>query len=212
VADSEYQAHEINDFQDVVCIPDVAGKRLGLRHGAKGPILWYRGVENSAEHRLLPSLYRSVDHRAEIHLCQSFQLHAEMRHERCPARDDLGGWLCLMQHYGLATRLLDWSGALLTATYFAVAHNRHSGDGRDEEDSAVWVLDPAALNFRFCSRSGLYSLSHPAMQPMLKRAFGIEQGEDEDRAVAIVPAQFDIRLMVQQSFFTLHGEVISKGV
>lgn len=45
----------------------------------------------------------------------------------------------LAQHYGLPTRMLDWSFNPLIAAYFAT-----SGD--DTEDAAVWALDANALN------------------------------------------------------------------
>src|SRR5690606_36926394 len=55
-------------------------------------------------------------------------------------RDDWE-WLFLMQHYGVPTRLLDWTDSPLVALFFAV----YNVD-RDDRDASLWVLLPAALN------------------------------------------------------------------
>lgn len=62
-----------------------------------------------------------------------------------PSRpSDDWGWLSVGQHYGLPTRLLDWSTNPLVALYFAV-------QGRHSDDAVLWayrvkpsdLLDPA---------------------------------------------------------------------
>lgn len=45
----------------------------------------------------------------------------------------------LMQHYGIQTRLLDWSENALIALYFAVSSN-------DDNDGRIWILKPFELN------------------------------------------------------------------
>ncbi len=49
-------------------------------------------------------------------------------------------WLALMQHYGLPTRLLDWSTNMLVGLYFAV--------NKDEDiDGSLYVLDAGCVSF-----------------------------------------------------------------
>ena len=47
-------------------------------------------------------------------------------------------WRYLMQHYGLQTRLLDWSKNALTALYFAI---RKYDVKSEQKSAAVWVLN-----------------------------------------------------------------------
>lgn len=48
--------------------------------------------------------------------------------------------LAIAQHYGLPTRLLDWSFSPLVATYFAVR------DGDTDHDAAIWAADYRQLH------------------------------------------------------------------
>lgn len=61
-------------------------------------------------------------------------------------------WYFLMQHYRAPTRLLDWIGGALLALYFATKDNSKERElrkkaGRAACDAAMWVVDPAWLNW-----------------------------------------------------------------
>ena len=79
------------------------------------------------------------------------QVHNYVHH--LPSVDDRAGWLALMQHYGVPTRLMDWTQSPYVALYFAVEEkprgletNRHGGNDHEktpkgERCSAVWAID-----------------------------------------------------------------------
>jgi FRG domain len=69
--------------------------------------------------------YRQADERV---LFDDFRREAK-RFERGYGFEILE-WLALAQHFGLPTRLLDWTTNPLTAAWFAVANEHQSNDGR----------------------------------------------------------------------------------
>jgi len=126
-----------------------------LRVNRKGP-LWYRGC-GKLSHELQPSLYRHKNSKTiedfmnlEKVLLARFQQRSIPFHSRSLA--DPWEWLFFMQHYGVPTRLLDWSESPLMALFFAVTSARHSLGSRGRpvfnNDACIWILDPEKWNKR----------------------------------------------------------------
>jgi len=103
-----------------------------------------------------------------------------------------------MQHYGLPTRLLDWSESPLVAAYFAV----EDLNGHDEE-GAIWGLDPVKFNLNQGVKYPILSPSHPLTNELFEAAF--KYGPHINKILPIIGDHIDVRHLVQQSMFTLHG-------
>ena len=100
-------------------------------------IKWFRG-HSHADWSLRPALVRRRKTlKAEPTLIARFRQSATLLLQPTPSTE--WEWLTIMQHYGVPTRLLDWTGSPLAATYFAAS-------AHPKRDGAIWVLDPVALN------------------------------------------------------------------
>jgi len=100
---------------------------------------WFRG-EASINFTLLPTICRPpCTPDKEQGLNKRFRQNAFPFLEYVPRTE--WEWLFLMQHYGVQTRLLDWSEHPLVALYFVVHdQNRWTEDGR------IWCLLPKVYN------------------------------------------------------------------
>jgi hypothetical protein len=159
---------------------------------------WWRG-HAVAGWALVPSVYRDDRAKHEQDLVSRFQLRAGTRHGRCPQHEDAPAWLFLMQHYGLPTRLLDWSEALLVAAYYVIENPTY-----DDEDGAIWALDAGGLNQLHGHGPYIYGPRSPEIAPLFNQPFN-RYADSDERIVAVGTEEMDPRQMVQQSAFTLHG-------
>lgn len=169
---------------------------------------WYRGQHNS-QWGLLPSIYRRGDNepntgRFERSLAHTFRSRAGMRHGHTPNFEDIPAWISLMQHYGLPTRLLDWSRSPLIACYFAIERYLYESDV-EPIDACVWCLDPYTLNTLQQRGEFTVTIDSGKCRDLIEGAFYHDGGVESEIIQAVMASETDIRMFVQQGAFTIHN-------
>jgi hypothetical protein len=167
-------------------------------------IRWFRG-QRSASWDVLPYIWRDYSDEDERNFTNRFRTRAAIRRPESPAADDYAGWLSLMQHYGLPTRLLDWTRSPLIAAYFAV-RNYRKGD-TEPRDAVVWVLRPHTQNPCEGYENLTYPIDSRAAVEMIQPAFRSTVPEN-GKVLAVMAVESDIRMFVQQGAFTIHSDRI----
>jgi hypothetical protein len=164
--------------------------------------IWFRGHARSSW-KLDPTLSRKNKLDAELKVTKRFKQNAFQFLTHIPQQE--WEWMFLMQHYGVPTRLLDWTENPLVGLYFAT---REDGFYANEKkpSAALWCLFPRKLN----EMSGIAMRS-----PDDILAFGEEdelddylpsrvgEGISSKNPLAIIaPRQFG-RVVAQQGVFTI---------
>ena len=169
---------------------------IGLAANQLTPGLkWWRG--QPMDMPLVPSAFRSTSTLAEFNYLNHFRRSAAARYANAPGYEDLADWLALAQHYGLPTRLLDWSESLATALYFAA-------EKCDEQDGVLWILSPFRLNRAHVGLEAVGLLGSDRTTNLVKDAFTDEPDKATESVLATYPHQRDVRHIVQQTVFTIH--------
>jgi hypothetical protein len=168
----------------------------------EGHVLWYRG-HASADWDVLPSIWRRYSAAEERNLTNRFRSRAAIRYSSAPVYQARTSWLSLMQHYGLPTRLLDWTRSPLIAAYFALEQSS-SGSAADCTDAAIWVLWPHRLNASQGFQPVTPSIDAYLCGKMIEPAF-IDSATENDKILAAMSAETDMRIFVQQGCFTIHS-------
>jgi FRG domain-containing protein len=110
------------------------------------------------------SLYHLDRAEVEADLLFRFQQQAPQYLTHLPAQPDRASWLAMMQHYGVPTRLLDWTGSPYAGMYFALEEEPL----KEEKRSALWAIDMDWLKAK--GDELLFSRENPALpsEPALR--------------------------------------------
>lgn len=192
---------------------------------------WFRGESGKLSLALRPKI-ASYKTNEENHLLQSFRRQAGGI-ANVPDRKHTDMWLFLAQHYGVPTRLLDWTEGALMALYFAI--------NKGKAHPRVYMLNPRKLNeFAGVETKKLnfplsWAYTYASLYvdlawqnrsiPSIKRKMNREKKHENhttskniDRVLKIleknkldIPVAFpavyqDTRMIAQRSCFTIHGK------
>lgn len=168
------------------------------------PDPWFRGL-SSSEHVLLPGWYRLGKKRKGV---DEDDLLDEFERRALPLVDghkpaSVWEWYFLMQHYGLPTRLLDWSECSLVGLYFAIGDWKGRGDV-DPTDAAVWMLDPWYLNNWSQDKDEVFRYGEKRVAKYLPRKL-FNADRSGQGPIALMPMYNSRRLTAQRGVFTMHG-------
>jgi hypothetical protein len=203
-------------------------------------IVWFRG-ENSNKYDLVPNIYRKARNNKIVY-CQdilntnhfnileqnidtSFYRKSFRFFSAHGIENSIWNRYFLKQHYGIKTRLLDWTENALFALYFSIYYNTMESD-----DSRVWMLSPFTLNNYSVSKlhatqKTFYKIltlsDFESKQDLIneegelrtielgRKYYRIDCKKDERLyPLAIYPPHLDQRMAAQQSCFTLFGNVV----
>lgn len=166
---------------------------------------WFRG-HGSANWSLTPSALRHSSEKKRttaLEAIDSFKrLAATKIRDAPPPNDDLQ-WIQIGRHYGLPTRLLDWTENAAIGLYFACEHVIEDGK---EQDGLTFILDPIELNV-IVDRTRPRILDAYRDADLIMPYFELK-GRSTPRgrpSIALDPVWNSERLVLQKGKFTLHG-------
>lgn len=196
--------------------------------------IWFRGEPSSKiKTPLTPKIFRTEDYESAKAVEQHYR--AEFKREAITKLKgkliDINDWnlYFIMQHYGVPTRLLDWTESALISLYFSINSKEYTTD-----DKVVWVLNPHKWNSEVLKKwskgrvksSAIYFpqtdkknkmfdedeklnldeyLRHYLYQETPNKRMNVE---DVKHPYAIYPYYLDDRMRNQTSCFTIHDQNI----
>ena len=162
----EYEITELNEFQEFANV-------LAINND-----WWYRGVSDK-NYSLQPSLERLTDKRAnfisknnkfnsfhppkliEIYMINQFKKNSKKLLNYPPKQEEHAEWVAIMQHYGAATRFLDFTTQFYTALFFAL--DDYCLNGNNDHYPAIYCIN--RKNLLLCnqqnSKNRILSTLHP---------------------------------------------------
>jgi len=172
---------------------------------------WFRG-ESGDEPSLCPKVAK-YSANEENYFLQSFRRQAGGLANSPPREGHTDLWLFKAQHYGVPTRLIDWTEGALHALYFALNRGNHN--------PRIFMLNPHHLNelahghkianyeypLSWVKIGAVYVSLAWQHRNLASKDMNVEQtmGWDLDIPIAFPATYQDQRMIAQRSCFTIHG-------
>jgi hypothetical protein len=197
------KVHEISSFSDYV-------RKISTLRRNNG-ILWFRGMSKES-YSLIPSLFRRAEKPSrgdygsiERSLLNRFQERSLPYQNKTFSND--WAWLFFMQHYGIPTRLLDWTENPFVALFFAIINCDKKPDRSYKTDSVVWILNPVTWNRSVLSFQGfdgeILGITDSQLKPFTPPA---DFGSIPDYALAMNGFYNSTRIAAQRGTFLIFGK------
>lgn len=174
---------------------------------------FYRGMPD-VSYRLISSLARNCKDKAsalEMPLLENFIKY--VRIEDPTINESIWKAMIIGQHYGLPTRLLDWSHSTLIALHFA--NTEDNLDNLDKRDCVVWRMDMRDLNSNLpdqyqevLKKKKTFVFSIDMLSSIVDSIDQYDADMGNNAMVCVEPPSIDQRIANQYSFFSL----IPKGI
>lgn len=189
----KYTFSSLSEYLEIV-------RKLPMVFNCHASDLWYRGIKDESM-KLIPGIcWRKISSSREESLVAEFMTYYQNYSKYKP--NNALELLALMQHYGLPTRLLDWSLSPLVSLYFALEQDNNSAT------RVVWVIRPNLLNELSLGFKGVVVPNdfRPTMiNAYLPKYMRSNNDDVPEMPIALSLPLVNQRMTSQKGAFTLHG-------
>lgn len=214
-------SHAIAEEGLLDCFSDVMNAAFEFRRhsGSEGGSVWFRGHANSkwglrsSIHRYVMDIETAAGHelqgpvRSTALRDEAQTAFIQFKTQASQFLSDLErsdwGLVFAMQHFGLPSRLLDWTMSFACALHFACV------DWDQQSDAAIYAVNPRAFNIASMGIDGEihFDCYLRETNSQIERYHpGVVQPDGTIPSAAVQPVYTNARMVAQQSRFILCGD------